>query len=103
MKLLPTACSAIPFRLVRHASLLGQTAGERQALKEWGKRNSILVEIGVAEGASTPFILSRSPAQTLLNELRIERRKNRSVVWVEKFSFDAVIGWKHKIDFLLLD
>jgi hypothetical protein len=105
-------------------SVWGQhTRGEQQALKEWAKRSSKIVEIGVAEGGSAaelrgampssgtlwlidPFHLGRVPGINATKRAAhrvVGNRRNGSVVWVEKFSFDAVIGWNDKIDFLFLD
>jgi predicted O-methyltransferase YrrM len=104
--------------------VLGQhTAAEHAALKRWATQRSSLVEIGVAEGASAivlrqamspsgtlwlidPFHLSRT---RIINATkRAARRvvgesKKGSVVWIEKFSFDAVSHWHTAIDFLFID
>lgn len=99
------------------------TLEEHAALRQWATGKSSLVEIGVAEGGSAivlreamsasgtlwlidPFHLSRVPginamkraAQRLVGGCR-----NGTVVWIEKFSFDAVSEWRHGIDFLFLD
>jgi predicted O-methyltransferase YrrM len=99
------------------------TAAEGQVLKDWAKRSSRLVEIGVAEGASAaeireampstgtlwlidPFHLSRLPGINATKRAAhriVENRKNGSVVWIEKFSFKAAMDWTDKIDFLFLD
>ena len=83
----------------------------------------MIVEIGVAEGASAagireamppdgtlylidPFHLSRIPA---LNFLRRAAHKAvraagpRQTVWIESFSHDAVRNWQTPIDFLFID
>jgi hypothetical protein len=99
------------------------TPGEHEVLKKWATGKSSLVEIGVAEGGSAtdlrvamsasgtlwlidPFHLSRMPAINATKRAAhrvVEKCRNGTVVWIEKFSFDAVIGWQHKIDFLFLD
>jgi hypothetical protein len=99
------------------------TAAEHEALEKYARACVCLVEIGVAEGASAlalqaamnpqgtlylvdPFHLSRVP---MLNFLRRAARRAVSVksslkvVWIEAFSHEAVSGWNHPIDFLLID
>jgi predicted O-methyltransferase YrrM len=81
------------------------------------------VEIGVAEGASAaelreampasatlwlidPFHLGRVPGINAMKRAAhriVGDHENGTVVWVEKFSFEAVGSWKQKIDFLFLD
>lgn len=99
------------------------TAGEHAAIQRWAAGRSALVEIGVAEGVSAmalregmaesgvlylidPFHVSRIPALNFMK--RAARRAVNScrhgrVVWIEKFSQDAVCGWNRPIDFLLID
>ena len=99
------------------------TAGEHSAIQRWAAGRSTLVEIGVAEGVSAmalregmaksgvlylidPFHLSRISALNFMK--RAARRavnscRNGTVVWIEKFSQDAVCGWNRPIDFLLID
>jgi predicted O-methyltransferase YrrM len=99
------------------------TQAESEAIRRWARGRKNLVEIGVAEGASAlalrevmdpegilylidPFHLSRFP---LVNATRrtarrtVNQCRNGRVVWIEKFSFDAVKGWTTPIDFLFLD
>jgi len=99
------------------------TLAEHQALENFSRGRTSLVEIGVAEGASAvalrtamdpagslflvdPFHLSRLP---LLNFLRRAARRAVSVetgpriVWLEDFSYNAVRQWSRPIDFLLID
>jgi len=99
------------------------TAAEHAALKRWATQRLSLVEIGVAEGASAivfrqamsscgtlwlidPFHLSRS---RIINATKraahrvVRGYNNGSVVWIEKFSFDAARGWVAPIDFLFID
>jgi predicted O-methyltransferase YrrM len=99
------------------------TQVEHEALIKWAKGRKSIVEIGVAEGASAlalrkgmdssgtlylidPFHLSRFP---LLNAMkRLAKRtvnyvKKGKVVWIEKFSFEAVKDWKIPIDLLFID
>ena len=104
--------------------ILGQhTAAEHAALVKWAAGKSRLVEIGVAEGASAlglregmagdgtlwlidPFHLSR---RRWINAMKraahraVEGCRNGRVVWIEKFSSDAVKDWREEIDFLFLD
>jgi hypothetical protein len=99
------------------------TEAEHEAFRKWATGRSNLVEIGVAEGVSAaelrtvmspsgtlwlidPFHLSRIRAINATKRAAhrlVGKCRNGSVVWVEKFSFDAVIGWENKIDFLFLD
>ena len=104
--------------------VLGQhTAAEHAALRKWATGRSSLVEIGVAEGASAvalreamsscgtlwlidPFHLSGG---RLINATKraahraVEGCKNGRVIWIDKFSFDAVNDWDGQIDFLFID
>ena len=112
------------FALLGLRPILGQhTHAEDDALREWAAERSSLVEIGVAEGASAitlrqamspkgslslidPFHLSR--VQRLNAMKRIAHRavggiKNGRVVWINKFSFEAVRSWVDQIDFLFID
>jgi predicted O-methyltransferase YrrM len=92
-------------------------------LKKWATGKANLVEIGVAEGGSAAELReAMSPTGTLwlvdpfhLSRIRglnatkraahrvVGNCKNGSVVWIELFSCDAVIGWEQKIDFVFLD
>lgn len=104
--------------------VLGQhTAAEHAALRKWARGRSSLVEIGVAEGASAlalreamsssgtlwlidPFHLSRERrinATKRAAHRAVEGCRNGRVVWIDKFSFDAVNDWSGQIDFLFLD
>ena len=112
------------FALMGLRPVLGQhTYAEDVALREWATGRSRLVEIGVAEGASAvtlrgamspegslwlidPFHLSR--VQRLNAMKRAAHRavndiNNGRVVWINKFSFEAVKAWVDQIDFLFLD
>ena len=104
--------------------IFGQhTAAEHAALKRWGAGRRQIVEIGVAEGASAcalreampgdgvitlidPFHLTRFRA---LNTLRraahsaVGRFGSSKVVWVQKFSQQAVKDWNSPIDLLFID
>ena len=99
------------------------TAAEQEALMKRARTSSQIVEIGVAEGASAaklreampqsatlwlidPFHLSRVPGINATKRAAhkvVENHRNGSVVWIERFSFEAVTDWNHKIDFLFLD
>lgn len=83
----------------------------------------IVVEIGVAEGASAaglrqamakegtlylvdPFHLSRVPALNFLKRAAkraVNAAGSAKTVWLEDFSYNAVRNWKLPIDFLLID
>lgn len=103
--------------------LAQHTAIEHQTIRKWATGRSRLVEIGVAEGVSAiaarqvmaedaklylidPFHLSRIP---LLNFMKrtahraVQSCSRGSVIWIEKFSSDAVENWAIEIDFLLID
>ena len=103
---------------------LGQhTPEEHAALQRWAQGRTTLAEIGVAEGVSAlalreamsldgtlylidPFHLSRS------RRLNFTRRaahrivatcRRGKVVWIEKFSQDAVKDWKEPLDLIVID
>lgn len=103
---------------------LGQhTREEHATLKRWAAGRSHVVEIGVAEGVSAlalreamdpdgtlylidPFHLSTVPAlnftkRTARRMVHICRRAR--VLWIEKFSMEAVKTWNVPIDLLLID
>ncbi len=104
-------------------ALAQHTVAEHDALRTWATGRSNLVEIGVAEGASAvalreamssrgtlwlidPFHLSRVRcinATKRAAHRAIEGCRNGRVIWIEKFSFDAVSDWDSSIDFLFLD
>jgi predicted O-methyltransferase YrrM len=99
------------------------TAAEHAAFRKWAEGRGCVVEIGVAEGVSAlalregmaengtlylidPFHLSRIPALNF--EKRVAQRtvkgsERGNVVWIEKFSHDAVREFKRSIDLLLID
>jgi predicted O-methyltransferase YrrM len=99
------------------------TAAEHAAFKRWAADRRSIVEIGVAEGVSAlamresmmpdgtlylidPFHLSRYPALNFMKHAArraIGSCKQGSVVWIEKFSQDAVRTWNHSIDLLVID
>ena len=103
---------------------LGQhTPEEHAALQRWAQGRTTLAEIGVAEGVSAlalreamspdgtlylidPFHLSRS------RRLNFTRRaahrivatcRRGKVVWIEKFSQNAVKDWKEPLDLIVID
>ena len=103
--------------------LAQHTAAEHEAIRRWAAGRSSLVEIGVAEGVSAlaarqvmaesaklylidPFHLSRVP---LLNFMKQAAHRSVAscgrgeVIWIERFSSDAVRNWSSEIDFLLID
>jgi predicted O-methyltransferase YrrM len=99
------------------------TAAEHQALERHAEGRRMVVEIGVAEGASAialrdkmdqegelylidPYHLSRVPALNFLK--RAARRavsgpNQPTIHWIESFSYDAAMAWQTPIDFLLID
>jgi hypothetical protein len=112
------------FALLGLRPILGQhTRAEDTALKKWASGRSRLVEIGVAEGASAvtlrrvmspqgslclidPFHLSRLQRINAMKRVAhraVDGINNGRVVWINKFSFEAVKGWVDPIDFLFLD
>lgn len=99
------------------------TAAEHAALQRWAGGRTTLVEIGVAEGVSAlalreamspdgtlylidPYHLSRLP---LLNFMKRAAQKavgscsRGKVVWLEKFSHEAIQEWKEPIDLIVID
>jgi predicted O-methyltransferase YrrM len=104
-------------------ALAQHTAEEHAALGKWAEGRSTIVEIGVAEGVSAialrnrmaadgtlylidSFHLSRIPALNFVkltaHQLVGELSRGR-VIWIERFSFDAVQGWNRPIDLLFID
>jgi hypothetical protein len=104
-------------------ALAQHTAEEHEAIRKWARGRRCIVEIGVAEGVSglalregmaedgtlfliDPFHLSRIPALNFIK--RVARRTvdgsgHGKVIWIEKFSQDAVRDWEKTIDVLLID
>jgi len=104
-------------------ALAQHTAEEHEAIRKWARGARCVVEIGVAEGVSglalregmaedgtlyliDPFHLSRVPGLNFIK--RVAQRTVRGsehgrVVWIEKFSQDAVREWKGAIDVILID
>jgi hypothetical protein len=103
--------------------LAQHTAAEHAAIERWAAGRSTLVEIGVAEGVSAialregmeekstlylidPYHLSRVPALNFMKRAAHRAVGNchrGNVVWVEKFSQDAIQNWDAPIDLLLID
>ena len=103
--------------------LAQHTAAEHAALEKWAEGRSTIVEIGVAEGVSAialrhrmaadgtlylidPFHLSRIPVLNFTRRTAHRLVGNGSrgrVIWVERFSFDAVREWNRPIDLLFID
>jgi len=99
------------------------TIAEHRALQRWARGRRNIVEIGVAEGGSAlalrqviagdgklhlidPFHLSRlkwinGPRRAAM--AAVSRSKNGHVLWINKFSFEAIRVWTGSIDFLFLD
>jgi len=103
--------------------LAQHTEAEHNALIRYASSPRTIVEIGVAEGASAmalreamlpegtlylidPFHLSRIPALNFLKHAAhraVRSSGTARIVWVDAFSYDAVLDWKLSIDFLLID
>lgn len=99
------------------------TSAEHAALQRWAGGASTLVEMGVAEGVSAralreamkadaclylidPFHLSRVPAFNFTKRVAMRNVRAGSrgrVLWIQKFSHEAVTGWNVPIDFLFID
>jgi predicted O-methyltransferase YrrM len=104
-------------------ALAQHTAAEHAAFIRWAAGCRSLVEIGVAEGVSAlalrqgmaedgtlylidPFHLSRTPILNFMKRAArraVETSRRGKVVWIEKFSQDAVRSWTDPIDLLLID
>lgn len=103
--------------------LAQHTRAEHLAIKRWSANRRSLAEIGVAEGVSAlgireamaddatlylidPFHLSRVPALNFTRRAArraIASRPHGNVVWIEKFSHDAVADFDARLDFLMID
>ena len=114
-----SACAYLGLR----PAVAQHTAAEHAAFRKWAEGCKCVVEIGVAEGVSAlalregmaedgtlylvdPFHLSRIPALNFVK--RVAQRtvngcSRGNVLWIEKFSQDAVQKWKASIDLLLID
>jgi len=99
------------------------TREEDDAIRQAARMRKSIVEIGVAEGASAAAIRQEmAPDGTLylidpfhlgrwkyLNGMKRAARsavgtsRRGRVVWIEKFSQDAVSAWRTPIDFLFID
>ena len=104
-------------------ALAQHTDAEHAALKRWAENRRHLVEIGVAEGVSAlalreamagdgrlwlvdPFHLSRLPALNFVKRAAhrtVASCPRGKVVWINKFSHDAVQNWDMPLDFLMID
>ncbi len=114
-----SACAYLGLR----PAVAQHTAAEHTAFRKWADGCKCVVEIGVAEGVSAlalregmaedgtlylvdPFHLSRIPALNFVKRVA-QRTVNGSsrgrVLWIEKFSQDAMREWKESIDLLLID
>jgi len=112
------------FRWLGVRSTLAQhTRGEHEALMRHARGAEVVVEIGVAEGASAlglreamsnhgtlylidPFHLSRMPALNFLKRAAkrvVQSAGSARIVWIEDFSQNAVKNWSVPIDFLFID
>lgn len=114
-----SACAYLGLR----PAMAQHTAAEHTAFRKWAGGCKRVVEIGVAKGVSAlalregmaedaelylidPFHLSRIRAMNFIK--RVARRtvngsSRGNVVWMEKFSQEAVRDWKEPIDLLLID
>jgi hypothetical protein len=104
-------------------ALAQHTAQEHETIRKWARGAQCVVEIGVAEGVSAlalresmahdgilylidPFHLSRIPALNFIKRVArrtVEGSGHGTVVWIEKFSQDAMRDWKEAIDVILID
>jgi hypothetical protein len=104
-------------------ALAQHTAEEHEAIRKWASGARCVVEIGVAEGVSAlalregmavdatlylidPFHLSRVRALNFIKRVAkrtVKGSEHGRVVWIEKFSQDAVREWKDAIDVILID
>lgn len=122
-KLVPLLRHPVYACLRLRPALAQHTAAEHDALQRWAKGRSILVEIGVAEGVSAlalreamstngtlylidPFHLSRFPALNFMKRAAhrtVASCSRGKVVWIEKFSYDAIREWTAPIDLIVID
>ena len=104
-------------------ALAQHTASEHDAFRRWATGRSTLVEIGVAEGVSAmalretmaadgalhlvdPYHLSRLSALNFMKRTArgaVGTGSRGKVVWIQKFSHDAVREWSAPIDLLVID
>lgn len=104
-------------------ALAQHTAAEHSSIQKWAAGRSVLVEIGVAEGVSAlalresmsehgtlylvdPYHLSRMQWLNFMKRAAhraVETCRRARVVWIEKFSHEAVKTWKEQIDLILID
>src|SRR5580704_3069571 len=114
-----SACAFLGLR----PAMAQHTAAEHAVFRKWAEGCKCVVEIGVAEGVSAlalregmaedgtlylidPFHLSRIPALNFIKRVAqrtVAGSARGSVVWIEKFSQDAVKGWREAIDLILID
>lgn len=114
-----SACAYLGLR----PAVAQHTAAEHTAFRKWADGCKCVVEIGVAEGVSAlalregmaedgtlylvdPFHLSRIPALNFVKRVAqrtVNGNARGKAVWIEKFSRDAVQGWKKSIDLILID
>ena len=99
------------------------TMREELALEKYAAQCKVIVEIGVAEGASAavlrkvahpdgalylidPYSSGRIPGLCvgkLVAHRHVGCVNNARVIWVQSFSHNASAGWSQPIDFLLID
>jgi predicted O-methyltransferase YrrM len=104
-------------------TLAQHTQDEHDALRKHARGAGIVVEIGVAEGASAaalrevmssegslylvdPYHLSRVPALNFLKRAAkrvVESVGSARTIWLEDFSQNVAQDWSESIDFLLID
>lgn len=114
-----SACAFLGLR----PALAQHTKAEHATFRKWAEGCKCVVEIGVAEGVSSlalregmaedgtlylvdPFHLSRIPILNFVKRVArwtVNGSSRGKVVWIEKFSQDAVRGWKESIDLILID
>ncbi|HVG18150.1 MAG TPA: class I SAM-dependent methyltransferase [Blastocatellia bacterium] len=112
------------FQILGLRGIIAQhSEAEERLLQEYAKGRKVLVEIGVAEGASAlaarcvadaeavlylidPYVPGRIPRLNLTQicaRRYVDRCDNASVRWVQDYSYNAARGWQRPIDFLFID
>jgi predicted O-methyltransferase YrrM len=120
------------FPLLKHpvCCLLGlrgvisqHSEAEDQLLRKYADRAEVIVEIGVAEGASAyalgstvstsgqiylidPYLPGRVPlfnATKLIAHRLLKHCTCSEIIWIEQFSHEAIKNWDQSIDFLFID
>jgi len=112
------------FQLLGLREVISQTTvREEKLLRKRAHGRKVLVELGVAEGASAfalrsaadpsgiiylvdPYLPGRIPGLNVMKLVAhryVNSCSNARVVWIEKFSYDAAQNWHGDIEFLFID